>query len=421
MSGGNIRIVLNLALAILFFWVISTGKLEAAGTTGPSTEQSLDELEKRHQEYDNFGWPPNAWFNNDSAWLKSYSEFNRKQWVENGIGWLIAPTLMMQKGSQVSDKDFTTNYQHNVLFVWRPIRDTTWGTGTFIFNYLQVYQTSNVTGIDMTGDLGLTYPISDSVGDSKAIKALYWQQDFAGGVGDLKFGHIELNGIVNKCTYMCDDTQGFIAGPFSTNVASTMAGQGWGIQVGLNLGEKVKVEFGVSDGNGDGMLNFDRGVNTSELGYAAAVSFNNLLPDLGAGSIRLATYYVDATTGSGTTQASTRGFVLNAEQDVGRIGYSLRYARADGRVGATRHSGAASLVWKAPFGHDTDWLGFGLGYVQPSASASKRENMAEVFYRMQLTPLSQITAGVMLVESNKNTENPSRNEGIFNLRLRVAF
>ena len=193
---------------------------------GASTEQSLDELQSRHQEFDSFGWPPEAWFENDNTALQKYVEFNRRQWVDNGIGWLFSPTWMAQKGTQGGSKDFTSNYQHSLLLVWRAVRDSSWGNGTFVFNALQVFQTSNTTGVDMTGNLGLNYPISDSVVDSSALKALYWQQDFRGGVADLNFGHIELNGIVSKCSYMCNDTKSFIASPLSNNIANTMPGQG---------------------------------------------------------------------------------------------------------------------------------------------------------------------------------------------------
>ena len=165
----------------------------------------------------------------------------------------------------------------------------------------------------------------------------------------------------------------------------------------------------------------DRSIKSDELAYAAALSVENLLPEIGVGSIRLAAYHVDSTTGSGTPQASTRGIVASAEQDIGGVGYSVRYARADGRLNASRHTGAAAMVWKKPFGRDTDWLGWGLGYVQPAGANTKPEYLTEVFYRTQLTPLSQLSVGVMLVESNKNSATPGSTEAIFNFRFRVAL
>jgi hypothetical protein len=420
-TGRFPRQLVGVLLTAISIATASVQNATASDLSGPSTIQNLEEFEARHSEFDSFGWPPKARFGNDNPALQKYVDFNRKQWDENGIGWLVAPTLMFQQGTQGGQNDFTANYQHNLLFVWRPVRDSAWGTGTFVFNYLQVYQLSSTTGMDMTNDLGLGYPISDSVADSEVLKALYWQQDFPDGVGDLKFGHIDLSGIVVKCSYMCDDTQAFIAGPLSNNMANTLAGPGWGVQAGVSLGSGVQLEFGLADAKGDGTLNDDRDIKSDELAYAAAISANNLFPNLGDGSVRLAAYYVDQTTGSGTTQPSSSGFVLNAEQDIGDIGYSIRYARAEGRLGSARHTGAASMVWKNPFGNGTDWLGWGLGYVQPADAGTEPEYLTEVFYRTQLTPLSQLSAGTMLVESNKNTAAADAIEAVFNFRFRVAF
>lgn len=48
--------------------------------------------------------------------------------------------------------------------------------------------------------------------------------------------------------------------------------------------------------------------------------------------------------------------------------------------------GAASAVWKSAFGNSSDWLGLGVGYMQPTAAGSKPEYTTEVFCRTQLTP-----------------------------------
>lgn len=61
----------------------------------------------------------------------------------------------------------------------------------------------------------------------------------------------------------------------------------WGVQAGANVGAHVKLELGVTDGNGDGTLNSIGSVTSSELAYAGAVSFTNLFPQLGDGEIRI--------------------------------------------------------------------------------------------------------------------------------------
>lgn len=51
----------------------------------------------RHEEFDSLGWPPKGRFGNVSAALKPYTDFWHKKWVENGLAWLVAPTLLSQQ------------------------------------------------------------------------------------------------------------------------------------------------------------------------------------------------------------------------------------------------------------------------------------------------------------------------------------
>jgi carbohydrate-selective porin OprB len=278
-----------------------------------------------------------------------------------------------------------------------------------------------VLTVDPTQSLGITYPISDSVADTDAVKALYWQQDLPGDRASLRFGHVDPNGIVLKCSYACDDTTLFISGPLSGNVTGTNAGQGWGVQAFFKTGTAISLEAGVGDANGDGKLNTDRSVKSDELAYSAAVIAENLFPTLGDGAIRLGYYQVDPTKrGTSDAQARTSGVVLAAEQDVGDYGLFARYAESFGRHSGSRSTGAAGIVWKKPFGYDEDRLGFGVSYVEPSAEDTDAEYLSEVFYRMQITPLAELSAGAIVLNRPNNADDTGA-EAVFNLRLRYAF
>jgi hypothetical protein len=402
-------------------WLASPQTGAAQSLSGPSTDQQLEELKEQRLEFDSFGWPAKGRFPNRSAALERYIEFNRRTWDEHRFSWLFAPTLMSQAGTQGGPNTQTSNYQHNLLLYWRPVEDTSWGTGQLVFNFLQVRQLSSTTGVNLTASLGINWPISDSVADSSTVKALYWQQDFPPDVGYLRFGHIELNGIVLNCRYACDDTQSFIAAPLSTNPSSTMSGQGWGTQAGGNVGAHVKIELGVTDGNGDGTLNSIGSVKSSELAYAGAVSFTNLFPQLGDGEIRIGPYSVDPLKqGTPGARDATRGAVVAAQQNIGDFGLFARYTEASGRQALSRKTAAIGAVWKNPFGNSEDRLGLGLGDVQPAAVGSQREMLAETYYRMQLAPLTQLTVGAIILDRPNNTGSTGT-EAVFNIRLRAHF
>jgi hypothetical protein len=410
----------SIACCAFWFGAVQTS-LAQSSSSGPSTDQLLDQLEEDKLEFDSFGWPAKGRFPNRSNGLQRYIDFNRRMWDDHRFSWMFAPTLMFQAGTQGGPNTQTSNYQHNVLFYWRPVENTSWGTGQFVFSFLQVRQLSSTTGVDLTKSLGVNWPISDSVADSNSLKSLYWQQDFPRDVGFLRFGHLELNGIVFGCAYACDDTQSFISGPLSSNPTSTMAGQGWGLVAGANLGTNVKLEIGVTDGNGDGTLQSPDSVNSNELAYAGAATFSNLFSALGDGEIKVAYYSVNPLKqGTPGAQAATRGTVINMQQDIGGFGLFARFTEASGRQALSKNSAAIGAVWKNPFGHSEDWLGVGIGSIQPTAAGAKREVMGEAYYRIQLAPLTQLTAGVIILDRPNNVGNTGA-EAVFNLRLRAHF
>lgn len=387
---------------------------------GPSVDQLVEDIQER-TEFDAFGWPARGHFTPHPEALDQYVQFNRRIWEKYRFSWQFNPTLMAQFGTQGGPSDFTASYQHNATIFWQPFVDTHIGTTSFVASAIQVRQLTATTGVDFSQSLGINYFVSDSVADSNALKALYWRQDLPGDVVNFRLGHVELSGLVLSCSYACDDTTSFLSSPLSANPAGTMAGQGMGLIVGINLGPNVTFEAAVGDGNGDGNLNLGRPFHTGELTYVASLEAENLFPTYGAGKLRLAGYYVEPTKqGTPGAQASTSGLGIHFEQDVGDVGLFARYLTAFGRQGSVSHTGAAGAVWKKPFGHDEDWLGFGVGFVEPTAAGSRTEYVSELFYRMQLTPLTQLTAGGMLV-AHPSDQTKNDIEGVFSLRLRAAL
>ncbi|MEE9359574.1 MAG: hypothetical protein V3U85_03720, partial [Hyphomicrobium sp.] len=83
----------------------------AAAQGGPTTDQLFDEAVGKADEFDAFGWPARGRFTLTPRLNKEYVEFNRRLWNKYGITYLFAPTVMMQKGSQGGNQDFTANEQ----------------------------------------------------------------------------------------------------------------------------------------------------------------------------------------------------------------------------------------------------------------------------------------------------------------------
>ncbi|MEP1934236.1 MAG: carbohydrate porin [Hoeflea sp.] len=392
---------------------------QSTNSPGATTEQSLEDLIERNEEFDTFGWPAKGRFNPFPEVLNRYEKLNRDLWNKYGFSFFLKPTVIAQASSR-PDRNWTANYQHNILLYWRMLQNETLGTASIVANGLQIRQLTNTTGVDFTQSLGINFTSSDSVADSDSLKALYLRYDLPGGAANIRFGQHELAGIVGGCAYSCDDTSSFMSGPLSAYPASTLPGQGMGFAGGVELGGGVSLEAGIADARGNGHLNPGRPFDSGEWGYAAAAKLSNPFAATGDGQIKAAYYFVDETfKGTSKRQASTQGVNFIVEQDIGAFGVFARYGASWGRKGAVDHAAAGGVVWKEPFGNDEDWLGAGLGWVAPTAQNSNNEYVAETFYRLQLTPLVVATTGVMAIGNPSNISSDL--EGVLNFRVQAFF
>ncbi len=396
----------------------STGQ---AANSGPSTDQVFNEALEKTDEFEAFGWPPKGRFTISPEFTNDYVEFNRRLWNNYGILYVLAPTVMMQKGSQGGGQDFTSNEQYNGLFAWRLLNQTRIGTGYFIFNNLHVSQLTRTSGVDFSKSLGINYFSSDSVGNTETIKALLWRHQLPGDFLTIFVGHDEIANLDGGCRYACDDTTSFISSPLATNIARTLPGQGAAAAADLEVFDGVFVEGIVADARGDGNLNFRRVFNTGEHAYAGSLRFENPFKSHGDGLYKLTYYKVDATRqGTPAAQSATQGLTIQVDQDFGDLGVFAKYSKVFQRKGSIEQYAAGGLVWTKPFGNDEDWLGLGFGWADPTAPGANNEYVAETFYRLQLTPFVQLTPGAMMV-INPSNKPDSNIEGVFNLRLRGQF
>ncbi|MGI9570080.1 MAG: carbohydrate porin [Desulfobulbia bacterium] len=401
----------------------STAANQASISSGPSSRVIFDEaIDKTdaEAEFDATGWPPKGRFTVSPRATQAYVDFNKRLWTDFGMVYVLAPTAMLQKGTQGGKQDYTANGQYQGLFAWRLLNKTRIGTGYFVANNLKVKQWTDTTGVDFSQSLGINYFSSDSVGDVDVVKALLWRHDFPGDILTMWIGHDEIGALDGGCSYLCDDTSSFISSPLSNNPTRTLPGQGGMLSAEVQLFNNVFLDAAIADARGNGQVNFSR-LSHEEYAYAGALTVRDPFATRGDGFYRLTYYRVDETyKGTSRQQAATEGISIQMEQDIGDVGFTTRYSQTFKRKGSIDKTAAVGLVWKKPFGNDEDWLGLGFGWVRPTAASTNDEYVAETYYRMQLTPFLQLTPGAMLIINPSN--NPNNNtEGVFNVRLRGHF
>ena len=395
---------------------------QVTGSTnsGASATQSLERLETRGEQFESFGWPPAGRFQSLPEATQAYVDFNRKLWTDYNLSYILSPTFMTQLGTQNAD-NATANFQYNAMLLWQALEDSPIGDGGLYANWLQVIQLTATTGVDFTAGAGANILASDSVSDSESLKALSWVHQFPGDVLTLRLGHDEVASLYAGCQYSCDDTTFFIPQPLSNNVAGTLPGQGMAAIADISVTDVIGIEAGIADAAGDGKLNLGRVFESGELAYGAAVKLTNPFSGVGDGFYKIAYYGTDATR-QGTPQATQRssGIFAVAEQDFGEVGVFVKYARNFQRPATARQFLAAGAVWNKPFGFDEDHFGLGISWVDPSAANTNNEGVAELFYRLQLTPFTQISAGAGAFINPSNNTNRDV-EGMLNLRAKFNF
>lgn len=399
---------------------VASAQVSGSNTPGASATLSLERLERRTEEFGSFGWPPNGRFKPFPETTDAYVEFNRKLWTDYNLAYVVSPTFMTQLGTQKTN-NATVNFQYNALLYWQALEESVIGKGSFYVNWLQVIQLTNTSGIDFTTGAGANILASDSVSDSEALKSLSWVHVFPGDAVTLRVGHDEISSLYSGCQYSCDDTTYFIAQPLSNNVAGTLPGQGMAVIADIRLTDVIGFEAGIADAAGDGKLNFGRAFGSGDFAYGAAIKLTNPFPEIGDGFFKFTYFGTDATQ-QGTPQATPRssGIFAVAEQSFDDIGVFVKYARNFQRPATARQFLAAGAVWNRPFGYEEDRLGLGFSWVEPSAANTNDEGVAEFFYRLQLTPLTQVSAGVGAFINPSN--NTNRNlEGMLNLRAKFNF
>ena len=394
----------------------------ASAQGGLSTETLFEDAKDKVDDFDQFDWPPKGRFTLSQRATDAYVEFNRRLWNKYGILYIFMPTIMMQKGSQGGNQDFTANEQYQGFFAWRLLNKTRIGTSYFFFNNIHISQLTRTSGVNFSQSLGVNYFTSDSPANTETIKSLLWYHEFPGDILSVWVGHDEIVQLDTGCRYACDDTASFFSSPLSTNPARTMPSQGPLARVDVKLAKGVEIETAVADRQGDGNLNFNRVFENGRLAYASSLKLENPFKPVGDGLYRFTYYKVDSTGTRGTPsfQKVSQGVAIMVDQDFGDLGVFAKYSRAFQRKGSIEQYAAAGIVWTKPFGHAEDWLGLGFGWVDPTAANTKNEYVAEAFYRMQLTPFIQVSPGAMLVMNP--TSNPDTNtEGVFSLRARALY
>ena len=415
MQTSNLHLCITLALLVFFS---NTGLKTAHSQTalGPDFDPLglLEETQRKRESIaaGTFGHLFNLV---PEQTIINYADWNIDFARETGITYLAYYASAGQFGSQGSPQNSTGNGNTNLLIGWKPNWQSGENQGGFIFHYLNVGQ-YGTSGVDFAQSLGISSFTSDSTSNVDLFRAIAWRQQLVDGRVDFRIGQLEPTTLFNAMPY-ANDNRAFLASPLSNEASRTVPAAGVGSTLIAEVHDNIFLGGAIADANGQGdFLDFDSFFK-GDLMSSVYAAVEPELEGLGRGKYQIAAHFIEAT----DSTSYSRFLGINAEQDLGdNWAVFAKYNRAEKRQPAIRQSAATGIIKKKAFGFQEDWLGMGIGWSDPSDPSLRDEYVAETFWRMQATPLIQVTPSLQFWFDPAQTPNKDF-QAVFTVRMLGEF
>lgn len=270
------------------------------------------------------------------------------------------------------------------------------------------------------GQVGSLWGTTNGFGEqSLALKELYWQQHFGGERLILRLGKLDAENYYNS-NYWQSDSKYFLNQAFSSFPVRAFPSNGLGMNLTAKPADDWYVSAGFQDAQGKKTeAGFDTFFGDFNLFGAAEIGFTPTIAGVGRGTYRLTAWYRDA--GDSTGKPHDAGLVVSIDQRVGE--HLIPFVRAgigQGNVNGIEAMIAAGAGWEGKLITDADVLGIAAAWGQPEGAGLDDQFVAELFYRLQVSPDNQLTLGYQLVV-NPSFEPDDEVVGVFEVRWRVSM
>jgi len=251
-----------------------------------------------------------------------------------------------------------------------------------------------------------------------ALTQLYWEQ---GSVEDrlvYRLGKMDPESIYDRSRYVSAN-EAFLNRAFSTTLAMAVPTTGLGGAVAISPITNTYIVGGVHDANG-AKTTFGE-IEKGELFAAIELGVAPGHGKPGAGLYHVTLWHSDAREEANIP--SGRGIALTLQQELGPGGNIVpffRYSYGDGGATPVRQAIAAGLGLEKPFGQNNDLIGIGFSWGQPTDSTLQDQYVLEAFYRVQVTPHTNLSPDIQLILHP--SENPAEETiTVGSVRLRTVF
>lgn len=247
-----------------------------------------------------------------------------------------------------------------------------------------------------------------------AITELWFQSSVIQNKMAFRIGKIDLTSIMNS--YAFDSRRFyFLSDVFSSAPAIDKPQKGLGAILGIKVMKHIYFTSGINDLNGTENSSGFNTLHRSEFIKAIEFGYRKYVISPQSDNYHVFLWHSDAQKIKGIP--SDHGFSLVLQKNISnRFIPFIKMNFNSGRVEEIKQLYTSGFGYHYPFNEQYGLLGFAAGYAVLSDAQLSHQIILESFYRIQLTPHSQITPDIQMIY----TPIPSRWVPVMNLRFRTA-
>ena len=253
---------------------------------------------------------------------------------------------------------------------------------------------------------------------SYSLTELYWEQGSREDGLMYRIGRMKPSNVWNRGRFVSSN-HSFLNTALANTPAMALPGAGFGAAAAVALPENGYILMGLSDANGS---NYEVGnPERGEFFYALSLGIKRGQSKTGTGHYFVTLWRRDRLKLEDVP--SGQGVAFHVEQEIGPEGRLVPFARYSYGYGAglrVRQSLALGMGFEKPFGQSTDRLGLAFSWAEPAAGPKRDQYGLEAFYRLALTPDTQLTPDLQVIFNP--ADNPQASSVVVGgVRLRTLF